>query len=165
MNHTSTSTPDTSKQKTWKARFSSGRRRHSAGGEEEAFNNYVEQQAEVQQQPTQSSLSMQRGKSKKNWKGSLRNLLPPSKKESDGGGSNPQTPDAEHADNIALDVSSHLGATREHDIIDGRGATRVHSLVYRLLRSMFAHKLCVSFSFHSPCINGRILMNKPVPER
>ena len=88
------STTETSKNlPSWKARFASSRRYSGSD-----LDKYSESQGDASLQGNNhtnpSSLVSQRNKTKKNWKGSLKNLLPTPKKESDGGSSNPQAPDA-----------------------------------------------------------------------
>lgn len=87
--HSTTTTADTSsKLQSWKARFASARRRSGSDLE-----NYVEQ---VDSAATNNSASLanQRNKTKKSWKGNLKNLLPNQKKDSEVGSSNPQTADS-----------------------------------------------------------------------
>lgn len=93
----STTATETSKNlPSWKARFASSRR-HSGSD----LDKYSESQGDASLQgnshintTNSSSLVSPRNKTKKNWKGSLKNLLPTPKKETDGGSSNPQAPDA-----------------------------------------------------------------------
>jgi hypothetical protein len=87
--HSTTTTADTpSKLQNWKARFASGRRRSGSDME-----NYVEHADSVAAN-NNASLSNQRNKTKKNWKGNLKNFLPNQKKDNELGSSNPQTADA-----------------------------------------------------------------------
>ena len=83
-----TTTTDASKNlPSWKARFASARRRSGSD-----LDKYSESQGDAALLNT--SLATQRNKTKKNWKGSLKNLLPTPKKDADGGSSNPQAPDS-----------------------------------------------------------------------
>jgi hypothetical protein len=95
----STTTPaeeqSTSKLQGWKARLTgaSSRRRGSfsdgLGGDDGDALNKAPSSTTGQEEQLVKSLSSQRNKSKKNWRGSLRNLLPTGKEKD---GANPQTP-------------------------------------------------------------------------
>jgi hypothetical protein len=98
--------PSTSKLQGWKARLTgaSSRRRESfgEGGDDGVALNKVTSSNAGQEKQLVKSLSSQRNKSKKNWRGSLRNLLPSKEKD----GANPQTPlsvdGTEIAENAAI---------------------------------------------------------------
>ena len=111
---TTTTTSDTSKNlPSWKARFASARRR--SGSDLDKYSESQGGDATLLPNTNTSFLSTQRNKTKKNWKGSLKNLLPTPKKDADGGSSNPQAPDSGKDD--AGDVS-FLSCSTTHRIWD-----------------------------------------------
>lgn len=86
---TTTTSESSNKLTSWKARFSSARRRSASD-----VDSYVEHATDSAANNKSASLATQRNKGKKNWKGNLKNFLPAQKKDNELGSSNPQTADA-----------------------------------------------------------------------